>query len=175
MPTFAFKIPSETHLRVTASDEVAARKMVDALRCPAEPHRCVQTPINQSTPTGPVMVGVCLFTDDEDMDVKPVSQDTSAVDRQEFMDGLRERWETQPTEQYAFLGLTGMDYNDWLEHRHGWPVDAAGNCRIHSELEEFPATGCTVCSTLIKLYEESVGQSGCGARGGAAGEGGDVG
>lgn len=70
------------------------------------------------------------------------------------MDRLREQWEKQPTEQYEFLGMTGMDYNDWLEHRHGWPVDAAGNCRIHSELEDFPATDCKVCSTLIKLFEE---------------------
>ncbi|MFD0437392.1 hypothetical protein [Streptomyces chartreusis] len=108
-------------------------------------------------------------------------RDTSSVARQVFVDRLREQWATQPTEQYEFLGLTGMDYNDWLEHRHGWPVDAAGNCRVHSELEEFPATGCTVCSTLIKLYEEGAvgiglaGRSGCGAQGGAAGEGGDAG
>ncbi|MHC3394459.1 hypothetical protein ACLQ2E_34150 [Streptomyces lavendulocolor] len=83
-----------------------------------------------------------------------MSQDTSSAARQAFMDRLREQWEKQPTEQYEFLGLTGMYYNDWLEHRHGWPVDAAGNCRIHSELEEFPATDCKVCSTLIKLFEE---------------------
>lgn len=172
MPTFAFKVPSETRLKVSAPDEVAAREMVDALRCPAEPYLCVSTPINQPTPTGPVVVAVCLFTDDEDMDVAEVradtvpsdmgrellSHDASAVDRQKFMDGLRERWEAQPTDRFEFLGLTGMDYNDWLEHRHGWPVDAAGNCRIHSELEEFPASSCVVCSTLIKLYEARAGQ-----------------
>ncbi|WP_416960045.1 hypothetical protein [Streptomyces sp. Agncl-13] len=107
-------------------------------------------------------------------------QDSSTVNRQEFMDALREQWEAQPTEQYEFLGLTGMDYNDWLEHRHGWPVDAAGNCRVHSELEEFPATECTVCSTLIKLYEEgavgirSAERSEGDAQGGAAGEGGEA-
>ncbi len=88
-----------------------------------------------------------------------MSQDTSSVNRQAFMDRLREQWEKQPTEQYEFVGLTGMDYNDWLEHRHGWPVDAAGNCRIHSELEEFPATDCKVCSILIKLYEEQHGST----------------
>ncbi|MEU1159193.1 hypothetical protein ABZ369_40320 [Streptomyces sp. NPDC005918] len=109
--------------------------------------------------------------------ITSIAQETSTVNRQEFMDRLREQWEAQPIEQYEFLGLTGMDYNDWLEHRHGWPVDAAGNCRVHSELEKFPATGCTVCSTLIKLYEEgavgirSAGQSG----GGATGEGGEAG
>ncbi|OLO25863.1 hypothetical protein PZ61_0236185 [Streptomyces sp. MNU77] len=109
-----------------------------------------------------------------------MSQDNSTVSRQEFMDRLRKQWETQPTEQYEFLGLTGIYYNDWLEHRHGWPVDAAGNCRVHSELEDFLATDCTVCSTLIKLYEESAvgvrpaGRSEGEAQGGATGEGGEA-
>ncbi|MFD8727819.1 hypothetical protein [Streptomyces sp. NPDC059611] len=101
--------------------------------------------------------------------ITSTSQDASAVERQEFMDELRRQWEAQPGEQRRFLGLTGIYYNDWLEHRHGWPVDAAGNCRVHSDLEKFPATGCTVCSTLMKLYEEgaagirSAGQSGAEA------------
>jgi hypothetical protein len=77
--------------------------------------------------------------------------------RQEFMDTLRKQWEAQPTEQYEFLGLTGMNYNDWLEHRHGWPVGNDGNCLVHSELDEFPAAECKVCVTLLRRYEQEHG------------------
>ncbi|MEV0445753.1 hypothetical protein AB0I84_20890 [Streptomyces spectabilis] len=76
------------------------------------------------------------------------------LSRQEFVDRLREQWATQQTEQYEFIGLTGMHYNDWPEHRHGWPVGADSNCRIHSELDDVPASKRRVCTTLIKLYEE---------------------
>ncbi|MFF1711297.1 hypothetical protein [Streptomyces sp. NPDC058268] len=75
----------------------------------------------------------------------------------EFMTALREQWDAQPTEHYEFIGLTGMDYNDWLEHRHGWPIDEQGNCVVHSDLDEYPAEDCKVCTTLIKLYEEQQG------------------
>ncbi|MEU0214993.1 hypothetical protein ABZ281_07655 [Streptomyces sp. NPDC006265] len=85
------------------------------------------------------------------------ARNVNRASHQGFMERLREQWEAQPTEQHEFLGLTGMDYNDWLEHRHAWPVDADGNCRIHSELEEFPAKECRVCSTLIKRYEQEYG------------------
>ncbi|MFC8428585.1 hypothetical protein [Streptomyces sp. NPDC057253] len=79
------------------------------------------------------------------------------MSKQDFMTALREQWEAQPTEQYEFLGLTGMDYNDWLEHRHGWPVGNDGNCLVHSELDEFPAEDCTVCTTLLRRYEQEHG------------------
>jgi hypothetical protein len=85
------------------------------------------------------------------------ARNVNRVSHQGFMERLREQWEAQPTEQYDFLGLTGTDYNDWLEHRHGWPIDADGNCRVHSELDAFPATECRVCVTLLRRYEQEQG------------------
>ncbi|MFC4507055.1 MULTISPECIES: hypothetical protein [Streptomyces] len=75
----------------------------------------------------------------------------------EFMATLRQQWEAQPTEQYEFIGLTGMNYNDWLEHRHGWPVGNDGNCLVHSEMDELPAEECAVCAALLNHYEREHG------------------
>lgn len=66
--------------------------------------------------------------------------------------------------EYSFLADQGVDYNTWLEHRHGWPVTKEGFCgptlasvccEEHNDGHEVPAEECDVCAWLIRKYEEA--------------------
>lgn len=88
------------------------------------------------------------------------------VTKQQFMDNLRTEWEAQVTQEgdnpsYEFKGWTGMEYNSWLDHRHGWPMTDKGLCVVsltsacceeHDDGLEVPYTECTICSDLVRMY-----------------------
>lgn len=95
-----------------------------------------------------------------------------AQTQQEFHAELREKFEAHLTavregreEEYSFLADKGLNYNDWLEHRHGWPVTEEGLCapmsymtpccEEHDDVYPLDADECETCSLLIRLYKEA--------------------
>lgn len=66
--------------------------------------------------------------------------------------------------EYSYLQAEGVDYNDYLEHRHGWPVTEGGLCgpslasvccEEHADGQEIPAKECETCSKLIEMYRRA--------------------
>jgi hypothetical protein len=92
----------------------------------------------------------------------------------EFAAGLLTQWIAQQAEvnagtrpEFEFRGLTGMDYNGWIEHRHGWPLTPEGLCGVslsswccdeHDDGEEVPWQECPTCSVIVKWFEEEQGK-----------------
>lgn len=83
---------------------------------------------------------------------------SDSIKQDEFVDGLREQWLEQLRQEgqspsYVFNGWSGTDYSHWLEHRHGWPVDRHGNCRVSREEDPIAYTDCSVCSVIVAQFE----------------------
>ncbi|MFE2639518.1 hypothetical protein ACFXKF_32950 [Streptomyces scopuliridis] len=66
-------------------------------------------------------------------------------------------------EPYSFQPGPGIDYNSYLEHRHGWPITADGLCGPslssrccdeHDDSPRIPAEECSTCTGLKGLYEK---------------------
>jgi hypothetical protein len=85
-----------------------------------------------------------------------------------FSAKLLEQWETEQAEvregkrePYTFRGLKGTEYNHWLEHRHGWPVDEDGDCVASFSCcqecggyDPTPVEECSVCQIILRWFEE---------------------
>lgn len=85
----------------------------------------------------------------------------------DFAEKLLEQWQKEQEEvragtlaPYTFRGLEGTEYNHWLEHRHGWPVDEEGLCVVSSPCcdehggEPIPAEDCSVCRAILQWFKE---------------------
>lgn len=95
-----------------------------------------------------------------------------------FMDKLRAEWSAEhegpenllnPSYVFRGVGEGTTDYtaepvptyNDWVEHRHGWPIDDEGMCVVsypccgeHGGHEPEPAEECPMCQTIVRWFEE---------------------
>jgi hypothetical protein len=87
-------------------------------------------------------------------------------DKQQFIDELRKAWQAQVESEgenpsYEFNGWSGLDYNNWLDHRHGWPVAVEGWCGPSwaSSLDpdeqhmEIPYQDCLVCTDIVMQFD----------------------
>ncbi len=72
-------------------------------------------------------------------------------------------------EEYSYLKAEGLDYNDYLGHRHGWPVTEDGLCapssymqpccEEHDDVYPVEADECAICPILIRMYEAKAAAS----------------
>jgi hypothetical protein len=93
-----------------------------------------------------------------------------ALTKDEFMAALLAGYEAHLVavlegreEPYSYLKAEGVDYGDYLEHRHGWPVIedglcgpssvADGCCDEHNQVYEVEFDECPTCLALIRMYE----------------------
>jgi hypothetical protein len=92
-----------------------------------------------------------------------------ALTKDEFMAALLAGYEAHllavregREEPYSYLKAEGVDYGDYLEHRHGWPVTEEGFCGPslasvccdeHNDGEELPVEECPACSALLRMYK----------------------
>lgn len=93
-----------------------------------------------------------------------------AQTKQEFMAELLQGYEDHLVavregreEPYSYLKAEGVDYNDYLEHRHGWPVTEDGLCAPMSYMtpccedhdDSYPLEWdeCPTCSKLTAMYK----------------------
>lgn len=68
-------------------------------------------------------------------------------------------------EAYSYLKAEGVDYNDYIEHRHAWPVTEDGLCapysfmqpccEEHDDVYPLEADECMACQALTRLYEKA--------------------
>lgn len=88
--------------------------------------------------------------------------ETETLTREQFMKDLLVEWKSRK-DQYSFLDFEGIEYNHWLEHRHGWPVTEDGHCGPSAALslddggDPLPWEDCAVCWALMAEYERRGG------------------
>lgn len=66
--------------------------------------------------------------------------------------------------EFSFLADEGIEYNEWIEHRHGWAVTEDLLCGVSlSSLDdsddlasgqEVPFEDCNACYRLVELYRD---------------------
>lgn len=95
-----------------------------------------------------------------------------ALTEQEFMAELLTGYEEHlkavregREEPYTYLKDMGVDYNDYLEHRHAWPVTEDGLCAPYSFMpsccenhdDSYPleADECETCCALVWMYKKA--------------------
>lgn len=67
-------------------------------------------------------------------------------------------------EPFSFMQEEGLNYNGWVEHRHGWPVTddyLCGPLLASTDLDEaygleVPFEECDTCSRLVDMYRDYV-------------------
>lgn len=67
-------------------------------------------------------------------------------------------------QEYSFLEYDGIEYNSWLDHRHGWPLTVDLLCGVSlSSLDdrddptsglEVPFEECGTCYRLVEMYRD---------------------
>ncbi|MFJ1662570.1 hypothetical protein [Streptomyces anthocyanicus] len=85
------------------------------------------------------------------------------------MDQLRERYEAHLVavregreEPFSLQVGPGIDYNGYLEHRHGWPItedglcapSLASRCCDEHDAPGTPAEECRTCTGLQRLFKQ---------------------
>jgi hypothetical protein len=67
---------------------------------------------------------------------------------------------------YSFMEEEGLDYNGWIEHRHGWAITEDYLCGISLSSTdigeeyglEVPFEECDTCSRLVDMYRDYASQ-----------------
>lgn len=67
-------------------------------------------------------------------------------------------------EPYSFMEEEGLDYNGWIEHRHGWAITEDYLCGVSLASTdddedsglEVPFEECGTCMRLVELYRDYV-------------------